>query len=354
MVTPAPRHASPQLHTGIVEWGPGDELIAAVADEVARLGHHVTLLPPGGPVPPAVDVLLVFGPFGSIAPLMTHLAAQPTGRRPVFVWWLTEQLPHPSLPHWIAGAAGDLRSAAERLIVGRGAHGVAPIWRALGRRGLRLRYYGDLRWLRRNGLLSVLVVPSHWLSRLLRRRGFEVTQGFVGAHPSFAAAPELDRDISVLWLGTPGSRRRVRNLQRVTDALARRGVAITAIDGIRQPPVFGAERARLLSRTKIVLNLLRQPWDSNMLRFFFAAPNRALMISEPLLDHYPPVQAGVHLVETSLARMADEVCRYLDDEIARNRITEQAHRLVTTELTLARGVAAVMRQAVEVRAAAAT
>jgi hypothetical protein len=348
----APGCRSAPLRTGIVEWAPGDELVGLIADEVAHLGHDVSKLPPSGRLPSGLEVLLVFGPFGTIAPLMAQLMAQPPARRPTLVWWLTEQLWHPALPSWIACAAAELRSGAERLVMRAGANATPSRRRGMTWRGLRFRYYGDLLWLRRHGLLSVLAVPSQWLGQFLRSRGFDVMTAFIGAHPSFAADPSPRRDIPVLWLGTPGSHRRRRSLQRITDELARRGVEVTRIDGVRHPPVHGAERARLLSRSAIVLNLMRRPRDCNLLRFILAAPNRALMISEPMLPHYP-VHDGIHFVEAPLDGMADAVCRYLDDEPARDRITEQAHRLVTTDLTLARGIESIMRQAAQVRAAAA-
>ncbi len=322
-----------------------------VADAVGGLGHHVALVSPDAPLPPGLDVVLLFGPFGSVAPIMRQLVAAPPGRRPLLVWWLTEQLWNPALPNWLARGAAELRSGVERVVGRSGANGVASSLRGLSRRALRLRSYGDLLWLRRHGALSVLAVPSQWLAQFLRCRGFEVTHAPIGAHPSFAAEPSPARDISVLWLGTLASRRRRRNVQRITDALARRGIEVTLIDGVQHSPVFGAERARLLSRSKIVLNLLRRPWDSNYLRFFLAAPNRALVISEPLLPHYP-VHNGTHLVEVPLERMADEVCRYLVDDAARSRITEQAHRLVTTDMTIANGARLVMQQVMQVRAAA--
>ena len=339
------------LRTAIVEWAPGDELVGLIAGELTRLGHSVTKLPPAAPLPSDLEMLWVFGPFGTIAPLMAQLNAQPSNRRPTFVWWLTEQLWHPALPHWLARGAAELRSGAERLMQRSGTSRYPTRRHWLAWRALRFRYYGDLLWLRRHGLLSVLAVPSQWLGQFLRSRGFEVTTAVVGSHPSFAAPPSPQRDIPVLWLGTPGSGRRRRCLERVTGELARRGIAVTQVDGIQHPPVYGAARAQLLSRSLIVLNLMRRPRDCNLLRFILAAPNRALMISEPMLPHYP-IHSGIHFVETPLDRMPDAVCRYLDDEPARSRITEQAYRLVTTDLTMARSIERILQQVAQVRATA--
>jgi hypothetical protein len=341
------------LHVGIVEWTLGDELVNLIAAELANLGHRVTLFSPSESLPSTLDLLLIFGPFAPIAPLLAQLAAQPHDRRPMLIWWLTEQLWHPALPHWVARTAAELRSGLERIALGDGSTGNSERWQQLSRRGLRFRYYGDLLWLRRHGLLSILAVPSQWLGQFLRERGFDVTNVMIGGHPSFAARPAPRRDIPVLWLGTYGSRRRRRNLERIAEQLARRGVEVMRVDGVQHPCAYGAERAALLGRSVIVLNLTRVPRDCNLLRFALAAPNRALMISEPMLNHYP-VHADVHYVEAPLQAMPDVVCRYLEDHAARERITEAAYRLVTTELTLARGVETIMRQAAQIRAAAAT
>jgi len=343
---------APALRIAIVEWAPGDELIAVLAQEIAQLGHDVTLLAPTATLPSRLDVLLLFGPFGPIAALTAQLAERPPGRRPLLVWWMTEQLWHPALPHWIARGTAELRAGFERLMVHGDSRAVASWRRRVTRRGLRFRYYGDLLWLRRQGLLSVLAVPSQWLGAFLERRGFEVTPAFLGGHSSFAAEPSATRDIPVLWVGTYGSPRRRRNVEWITGELARRGVEVTVIDGVRHAPVYGPERNRLFSRAKIALNLLRQPWDSNLLRFALAAPNGALMISERMLAHYP-VHDGIHLVETPLDQMAEVVCRYLEDDDARARIVDRAHTLVSTELTMAHGVRTIMRKVVQARAAAA-
>jgi hypothetical protein len=213
----------------------------------------------------------------------------------------------------------------------------------LARRGARFRYYGDLRRLQRLGLLSALVVSSTWIAEFLGTQGFETTVAHLGSHQEWQATAEHERDIPVVWLGSIGSRRRAKYLARVRRDLKARGVDLLVIDGVENPPTYGAARANLLARTKVVVNILRQPWDSNALRYYLAAPNKALIVSEPTLLH-TPFMNGVHLVETPLDQMADAVCHYLDDEEARSRIAARAYELVTTELTMARGLSQVLKR----------
>jgi hypothetical protein len=130
-------------------------------------------------------------------------------------------------------------------------------------------------------------------------------------------------------------------IDALDSALQSRGVPLHRVDGVTNPPVFGDARGRLLRRTKIVINFMRQPWDCNMLRFYLSAPNRALMISEPILPH-TPVQPGVHLIEARCDQMADTILRYLRDDAARERITDAAYRLVTTELTMSSGISRIL------------
>ena len=74
------------------------------------------------------------------------------------------------------------------------------------------------------------------------------------------------------------------------------------------------------------------------MRYCLAAPNRALIVTEPTLPH-TGFRPGVHLVETPIKQMADTICYYLTHEEERQQFVEQAYQLATTELTMSNGVA---------------
>jgi hypothetical protein len=118
---------------------------------------------------------------------------------------------------------------------------------------------------------------------------------------------------------------------------------MVSVDGVEHPYVFGEERTILLNRTKIALNLLREEWDDNSMRYCLAAPNRALIVTEPTLKH-TPLRPGVHLVEAPIDRMVDTICYYLEREEERQRIVDQAYQLVTTELTMRQGLAQILER----------
>jgi hypothetical protein len=334
------------LRVGIVFWKEDDGFGSAISSVIEQLGCVATNFNHAARLPEELDVVLAYGPLNSLVPLANQLLSCPTSQRPLFALWLTEQLPNPALPEWIRHSVGVIRSRAERLAFRESAQGE---WRLdqrlrwLVAKAHRFRYYGDLHWLHRLGLLSVLVVGSQWISHFLHVRELNPVTAYIGSYTEWWADLGLARDIPVMWLGKTGTARRKRFLKRVRADLRDRGVDVLMIDGVENPYVFGEERTILLNRTKIVLNILRTEWDNHSLRYFLAAPNRALIVTEPTLPH-TPFRPGEHLVEAPLEKMADTICYYLAHEKERQRIADQAHRLTTTELTMRNSVERILQQ----------
>jgi hypothetical protein len=282
------------------------------------------------PPPDGLEVVLMNGPFASMTPLGKHLLDRPAPKRPALALALSEQLPDPNLPEWWRTGLGRLRSWLEhtahrrqadgRWVMGRG-------WqRALGW-GFRYRYYGDLLWLREAGVLRGLALWSFWTANFLRQRGFDPVVLEPGLIRNMGEDLGLERDIPVLWLGQIGGRRRGRMLARLRKELEARGVPLMVVDGVERPAVHGRARTELLNRTKIMLNLLRYPWDDNSLRYALAANNRALLVSEPSVPH-TRFEPGVHVVEAPAEQLADTIVRYLDDVTERERLVENAFQLL--------------------------
>jgi hypothetical protein len=319
------------LRVGVVYWQENDGIASEVSRSLEKLGIETIDFLHDARLPSGLDVVIARGPFDSLVPLANQLLACPGSQRPSFVLWMTEQFPNPNLPEWVRYWGGRLRSRAERLAFRQEAPGewrVNPRWRWLTTKAHRFRYYGDLYWLQRQGILSVLPVGSPVKIEFLRARGFDpfVIPGIF--QYEWGADLKLERDIPVLWLGKIATARRRRLLQQVRTELRERGVEILMIDGVENPYIFGEERTILLNRTKIVLNLLRESWDSNSMRYALAAPNRALIVTEPTLPH-TPFMPGEHLVEVPIEKMADTICHYLSHEEDRGRIVEQAYQLIT-------------------------
>lgn len=329
----------------VVQWHPQDELAKVTSEVWRELGVEVQTLAHDARVPEGPDAVFVIGPYGSLMPLALQLAERPVKERPALLLWQTEQFWNPALPTAAGRTLGIARATWERALYARDGEGRWRIGRAraaLTHKGYRFRYFGDLVWLQAQGLLTVLAVPSDVIAAFLNERGVRAMVAYIGTPPSWGEDLQLERDIPVLWFGKPGSARRAKLLERLTDELEGRGVALMRCDGVHAPYIFGAERTRLLNRTRVVVNFMRQPHDSNAMRYFIVAPNRAMIVSEPTLPHTPFVP-GEHLVHAPPAQLAETICRYVADERARNEIAERAHTLVSTELTMHKMLARVFR-----------
>jgi glycosyltransferase involved in cell wall biosynthesis len=150
------------------------------------------------------------------------------------------------------------------------------------------------------------------------------------------------RDVDVLFLGALDVPRRRRILRR----LQRDGVTVRALGDWSDARLWGDDRIELLNRTKLLLNLPRHPGMLSGGRMLLGMANKALIVAEPIFEPRPYVP-GEHFVSASLEELAHAVRRYLDDEAARQAMTDAAYAFVTTELTLARSLA----QLVELAAA---
>jgi hypothetical protein len=331
---------------GIFHWQRDDGIGKSIVDGVEELGHSATVILPDDRALEGVDAVVAYGPFGSLVPLVNQLLRIPPSQRPLLAMWMTEQFPNPNLPEWLRYSAGSLRSLAERLAF-QEKGGRQRFWQSVLRpitSGFaRFRYYGDLFWLQRQGLLSTLAIESPWTADYLRRRGFDPVVTYWGSDPSWWADLQLQRDVPVLWLGKPGTNRRRRLVSRIRQELGRRGIPLLVIDGVEKPYLFGHERTVLLNRTMIVLNIMRTWWDDNTMRYYLAAPNRALIVTEPTLPH-SPFLPNLHLVETPIEQMADTIVYYLTHDEERLQIVERAYELVTRELTMHKAVQRVIER----------
>ena len=112
------------------------------------------------------------------------------------------------------------------------------------------------------------------------------------------------------------------------------------------PALWGEGRVELMNRVTIALNIPRLEGHLPDVRLVVAMANGALVVSEPLYLPEPYVP-GVHYVEAPVEQLAETIRDYLADDAARRRITEEAHRFVTTELTLERSFARLLALAAE-------
>jgi hypothetical protein len=192
-------------------------------------------------LPPDLDLIFAYGPYGSFVPLVRQLLSRPRDQRPPLVLHHAEQFPNPDFPEWFRYSLGSARTALERLAYYQDASGcwrVRPALRQITRKAYRFRYYGDIFWLRQTGVLTLLSFVTPWTAEYMRARGFNTfsTDGMgYPMKPEWGAELHLERDVPVLWLGTIASKRRAQLLQRIRAELSARGVDIRVIDGVAHP-----------------------------------------------------------------------------------------------------------------------
>lgn len=316
---------------GVVKWAEEDRLCEVIADELAALGHTPVVFCADSNIPTGLDMVFSYGPYGDFLALAAA-NARLGDRRPVFMHWNTEGIPDPRLPWgWVRGVS------ATRSLVGR-VLGDSP-WR---NRMARLRYLGDYLHAYRRGWLDVFATSSSLHAAMFSRRGLPAVFAPWGSTRRWHADLGLERDIDVLWLGARATRRRSALLDTIRAQLRRRSSDIYVVDGVEHPFEFGLERTRLLNRARITLNLTRARHDDNYSRLMFAASNRSLVVSEPLLPHCPQYQAGVHYVSAPPQFLGDTILDYLDNPHNADPIVHDAYELVTETLPFRATVARIV------------
>jgi hypothetical protein len=242
---------------------------------------------------------------------LARLASTDPAERPTTIVWHTEPLPMPRA----AGLRRELLTTRE----------VAKI--VLRDRRIN-DHYSNARYLKGlacTHVVDVFAVATHAYQAYLAEQGVDVAFVPLGHHPAFGETLDRERDIDVLFLGDFRLRRRRRILSR----LRRDGIDVLTLGDYADPRLWGENRTELMNRTTIALLEGHLP----DMRFVVAMGTGALLVSETvyLPDPYVP---GRHFVESSSDELADTIRWYLANADARRAITEEAHRLVTTEHTL--------------------
>jgi hypothetical protein len=336
---------------GLLYWRRSDGISELIAECLATLGYQPEPFIYGHSVPDNADIVLSHGPHGELLPLWTNLS-RGRSRRPIVVHWNTEGPPDLRLPRSVLLPAAAVRSAIGQLKYGEqwstGLSHLAPVaW--VDRRLHRFRYVGDYVGAHKSDLLDVLADSSVIYNQFYRDMGFATVYVPWGTTPSIYGDLGLQRDIDVLWMGKRGTARRSRLLDRVRRKLKEHGVEVYMADNEEHPFVFGQTRTEFLNRAKVTLNITRTWYDDNFSRFAFAAPNRSLVVSEPLLPHCVEFVAGVHYVSAAVDDMAETIVHYLRDDSARQRIVDDAYSMAVKDLAFHLGLDRLMKAAAAVR-----
>ena len=333
------------MKIGVLFWEPDSTLSEIHVSLIQAEGHQVETFMFNAPIPSDLDAIFVHGPFDSLVPLANQLHAMPKAERPLVSLWMSEQFWNPNIPSFIGRPLSKFRSWGEQHAFQQKNEvwTVKNNWHAAINWGSRFRYFGDILWLQATGVLSILAVPSEWTHQFLANNGIESMIAYNGYTTQWGEQLNLHRDIDVLWLGTAGSKRRQQLIQQIREELKAYNLKLMVVDGKEHPPVHGAERTQLLNRTKVVLNLLRQPWDSNYLRYLLAMSNGAMVVSEPTYRH-APFEPDIHLAQVPVNELAITIAHFCTHEAERQQMADQAHAFITSDLKLQNSIAHILSQ----------
>ncbi len=338
---------------GVVRWSDSDEISEMISYELDQLGHHPEFFKAGDAIPVSADIIFSFAPYGNFIQIPLKFASIPANQRPILIHWNTEGIPDPRIPWLLIHSISGLRSfVGRKMLAGHRHNGNKATkfpysWESS--RMLRFRYVGDYYYAFQNGLLDIFADSSQIYAGMHRQHGLPTSVMPWGATDNWHKQLNLERDIDVLWMGQRGSKRRSDLLDRVRADLKSHGVNIHVADNEENPFIFGDERIQMLNRAKITLNLTRTWYDDNFSRFAMAAPNRSLIVSEPLLPHCPQYHAGIHYVSAPIEQLAQEIVYYLQQEEERATIVENAYQLVTQDLSFRTGIKSLIDQVTNIK-----
>lgn len=287
-----------------------------------EMGYEVTTIGDGPLKVTRDEVVFVMNNFAWYPRIRRQLVAMPRERRPLTMTWHTEPLPLPSAAKFDRPGL-QLRELAKIILRDSRASDVYTN-----------SYY--LRQLARSGIPDVLIVSTPSRREYLAEQGISSHWVPFGYDSTYGSDLKLTRDVDVLFLGTPDDARH----RQAVRYLKRKGVNVLAKGSWTDPACWGNERTKLINRTKIFLGLQRRPGKLSGVRMLLGMANKALVIAEPMYDSSPYVE-GKHFISASLEEMPEVIDHYLRHDSERERITDEAYRFVTEEVTLAKSLASI-------------
>jgi len=274
-----------------------------------------------GPLKMARDeVVFVMNNFAWYPRIRRQLLTTLPAQRPMVVLWHTEPLPLPS------AAPFDRPRLQPREII-------KIILRDSRATDVFTNYF-HLRKLARSGIPDVLMVSTPSRREFLAEKGIPSHWVPFGYDATYGRDLEMTRDIDVLFLGTPDDARH----RQAVRYLKRKGVNVVAKGSWTDAECWGEERTKLINRTKIFLGIQRRPGKLSGIRMLLGMANKALVVAEPIYDSAPYV-SGKHFVSAKLEAMPGVIDHYLRSDGERERITDEAYRFVTEEMTLEKSLA---------------
>jgi Glycosyl transferases group 1 len=326
---------------------PWNEMSAMVVDSCQQLGIDAYAVDDGDETAFDADALILLG-SGRWYPRFESMSRRLGHRRPQIVLWHLQPLPPPVFTRranelgqkLLRGQWDDLFGAwlkplSKYLPVS--GHGRLVFQRLLGVQVLsefeRIGGpdYGNVGWddlkmifEEAAWLAEQWAQPDPWIDEVaadtptrvafLQQHGIPARFIPMGFHDGWGCENHGERDVDVMVFGNIHTGTRANIIPQVLSKLEDWGYRTEV------QPLFPMTSLRisLLQRARIVLNVLRMPWEFTGLRLFPSTACGALMVSNTAVQNEPFVE-GLHFVPAPKARMAEAIANLLDHEEERAR-----------------------------------
>ena len=293
-------------------WDSSSGLHKVQGEVIQQLGYPHLFFRYDEDIPKNTEIVIVQGPYGTLRPFIQNLINIDPTHRPIFIYWFQQSLDlfKPEILNvYVSSLFSDLnRYLGDSGFLIKSLHKIFK--NLLDQKGRHLSFLGDILWLSKNKLLTVLATSSTVYKDFFTHQGICSLLVPRGYHSSYGALLNYPRDIAVVWMGKFRTKRRERSIYWLKREIEKRGLVMNIYDGKINSFIFGDHRTNILNRTWFVLNLFTNPKDELSIRYYISAANGAVVISEPGENKYPFV-SGKHLIECNLEHMPDTIDYYI-------------------------------------------
>jgi len=326
-------------------WSKNSDLHIAQGKAIHQLGYPHCFFLYDAPIPDEVDIILIQGPYGSLLPFIKKFIDISENERPILIYWFQQSLYIPMslwMLYFLGFIYSDMFNYFQNNFFTRTLKNISNRIKPHG--GARYTFFGDIIWLKMNNLIDILATTSSEYQRLFKK--FDIDSLLIprGYHPDYGKILKLERDIALLWMGKTRTRRRRQIIYRIREELDKQGLCMHIHDGYDKPFIYGEKRTNLLNRTWFVLNIHTSPTDELSTRYYIAAANGAVYLTEPGKNEYP-FKNNVHLVECQPEQMVETVSYYINHPDEWQSISQNAFNLISQKVILEKSISTMLTQA---------
>jgi hypothetical protein len=175
---------------------------------------------------------------------------------------------------------------------------------------------------------------------LLRQQGVNAHLVPIGYHPVYGESLSLPRDIDVAFLGHIRSAYDERGsiAYRVKKELESRGYKVELVTS----GCFGRQRTEFMNRVKILVDVVKTPWELPGMRILIGASNGAMIVTTGFSGDASPYIEGRHFIEAPEFKLVQTLSYYLQNEPQRQTIAAEASAFIQSENTMKQRITQIM------------